>query len=213
MKNKFFTCLLILVTGCVLLFSSCIKEHVTGVTLNKTTLGLLPDESETLIATVYPDDATNRKVTWKSSNSQVATVTDNGLVTAVTDGNALITATTKDGKKTATCSVIVDYRNKWVGEYMGEHMHIFVARDGTILAHDTRENTIFNVSVLSDSCLRIDAWEVKINADGCFKHYDSQHGHLQCNGNIRGDSINMISTYTSPGATSKDTFKGKKTSK
>lgn len=80
---------------------------VTGVTLNKTTLSLTKDSTETLTATVSPDNATNNAVTWSSSNPFVATVDANGKVTAVAKGSATITATTVDGGFTATCSVTV----------------------------------------------------------------------------------------------------------
>jgi uncharacterized protein YjdB len=82
------------------------KVPVTGVTL-KTTLVLALGESETLTATIEPDDATNINVTWKSSNAAVATVTDKGKVTALTEGNAIITVTTKDGNFTANCNLSV----------------------------------------------------------------------------------------------------------
>ena len=80
---------------------------VTGVTLNKTSLDMKVGDSETLTATVAPEDATNKAVTWKSSNESVATVDDNGKVTTVGVGEATITATTTDGEKTAECKVTV----------------------------------------------------------------------------------------------------------
>ena len=80
---------------------------VTGVTLNKTALTLNIGANETLSATVAPADATNKKVTWKSSDAAVATVDTNGKVTAVKAGEATITVTTEDGGKTATCKVTV----------------------------------------------------------------------------------------------------------
>ena len=80
---------------------------VTGVTLNKSALTLIAGASETLTATVAPADATNQKVTWKSSNAAVATVDATGKVTAVKAGEATITVTTDDGGKTATCKVSV----------------------------------------------------------------------------------------------------------
>ena len=80
---------------------------VTGVTLNKATLSLIAGASETLTATVAPADATNKKVTWKSSDAAVASVDANGKVTGVKAGEATITVTTEDGGKTATCKVTV----------------------------------------------------------------------------------------------------------
>ena len=79
---------------------------VTGVTLDKTTLELFTGGSATLTATVQPDDATNKNVTWQSDNANVATV-QNGTVNAVGAGTANITVTTVDQSKTATCEVTV----------------------------------------------------------------------------------------------------------
>ena len=114
--KKYFFFYITIVTICVTLFSSC-KEPVTDVTLNKNELTLVPGETETLIAIVHPADASNDKVAWKSSNSEVATVDDSGMVTAVTNGKAIITVTTQDGRKKATCEVTVDFRSQWVGDW------------------------------------------------------------------------------------------------
>lgn len=80
---------------------------VTGVSLNKQTLSLVEGDSETLTATVIPSNATNKAVSWKSSDASVASVDNSGKVTAVKAGSATITVTTTDGSKTATCSVTV----------------------------------------------------------------------------------------------------------
>lgn len=78
--------------------------EVTDITLDKTELELVTGESETLTATVKPDDATDPTVTWSSSNEKIATVVD-GKVTGVAAGSVTITA--KAGDKTATCAVTV----------------------------------------------------------------------------------------------------------
>ena len=80
---------------------------VTSVSLNKQTLSLVEGNSETLTATVAPSDATNKAVSWKSSDASVASVDNSGKVIAVKAGSATITVTTTDGSKTATCSVTV----------------------------------------------------------------------------------------------------------
>lgn len=79
---------------------------VTGVTLNKSELSLEVDESETLTATITPNNATNKNISWESSNTAVATVT-NGVVTAVAEGSATITVTTEDGSFTDECAVTI----------------------------------------------------------------------------------------------------------
>jgi uncharacterized protein YjdB len=81
---------------------------VTGVTLNKTSASLLLGGTETLTPTITPSDATNRNVTWDSSNTSVATVTAGGVVTAVGAGTATVTVTTANGGKTADCTVTVN---------------------------------------------------------------------------------------------------------
>ncbi|MGI6488049.1 MAG: Ig-like domain-containing protein [Syntrophothermaceae bacterium] len=80
---------------------------VTGVTLNKTSITLNEGQSERLTATVTPANATNKAVTWSSSNASVATVDGNGNVTGVKAGSVVITVKTADGNKTATCQVTV----------------------------------------------------------------------------------------------------------
>jgi len=77
---------------------------VTSITLNKTTLSLTKGQSETLVATVKPDNASDKNVTWTTTNSAVASV-ENGKITAVGGGSAIITA--KAGDKEASCSVTV----------------------------------------------------------------------------------------------------------
>ena len=88
---------------------------VTGVTLDPTTLGLVVGGEGTLVATVEPDNATNKDVTWSSSNTDVATVDANGKVKAVAKGSATITAFVDanengafdDGEVKAECAVTV----------------------------------------------------------------------------------------------------------
>jgi len=80
---------------------------VSGVSLNKTSAGLLVGGTETFYATIAPSNATNKNLTWSSGNPAVATVSTSGLVTAVAEGTAAITVTTEDSGKTATCTVTV----------------------------------------------------------------------------------------------------------
>ena len=79
---------------------------VTGITLNKTELTLTAGGKETLTATVKPDNATDKTVTWTSDKTDIATVSAGGEVTAVAKGSAKITATA--GGKSATCTVTVN---------------------------------------------------------------------------------------------------------
>ena len=82
-------------------------QSVTGISLNKEDLPLDKGEEGTLTATVYPENATDRTVTWSSSNEKIATVTSNGKVKGITAGSAIVTAKTNDGGYTATCNIWV----------------------------------------------------------------------------------------------------------
>lgn len=79
---------------------------VTSVQLDKTQLSILVGGTEMLVPTVLPENATNKNVTWTSSDETVATV-ENGVITGKKEGTATITVTTVDGSKTATCVVTV----------------------------------------------------------------------------------------------------------
>ena len=79
---------------------------VESVSLNKPSITLTEGDTETLIATVKPDDASNKTVEWSSSNAAYATVDDHGKVTALSEGATTITATC-DGKS-ATCEVTIN---------------------------------------------------------------------------------------------------------
>ena len=80
---------------------------VTGVTMGKSKTTIIVDDKETLTATVAPANATNKQITWSSSDTSVATVDENGEVTGVAAGSANIFATTADGNFTAVCLVTV----------------------------------------------------------------------------------------------------------
>ncbi len=84
-----------------------LEKHVTSINLNKSTINLKVGDQETLNATVTPNDADDKTVTWSSDTTSVATVDQTGKVTAVAKGTATITVTTVDGNKTATCAVTV----------------------------------------------------------------------------------------------------------
>lgn len=94
---------------------------VSSVTLDKTTLSLAVGESATLTATVKPDDATDKTVTWSSSDESVVKV-DNGKVTALTTGQARITAVI--GNITASCDITV---------YQSDNVIIYTTTDKKVL--------------------------------------------------------------------------------
>lgn len=82
--------------------------HVTGISLDRPTANIKEGEYFTLVATVTPENASNKTVIWSSSREAIATVDNNGKVTGVKAGSATITATTEDGGKKATCALSVE---------------------------------------------------------------------------------------------------------
>ena len=98
---------------------------VKGVNLDRTSLRLMTDETFTLTATVYPDNAENKNVFWSSDNESVVTV-DNGLVIAKAEGSAAIKVVTEDGQFTATCTIAVtnDITKYVSAQYYGGSMSI-----------------------------------------------------------------------------------------
>ena len=81
---------------------------VTGVTVAPVSQKVKVGKSTTFIATVSPENATNKKVKWSSSDESIATVNEDGVVTGVKEGEATITATTLDGDKTGNATIIVE---------------------------------------------------------------------------------------------------------
>ncbi|MGN1195430.1 MAG: Ig-like domain-containing protein, partial [Acutalibacteraceae bacterium] len=84
-----------------------VLEKVSGITLNRSSATLYTSQKYTLTATVTPSTATDKSVTWSSSNSKVASVSSSGVVTGVAAGSAVIIAVTVDGGFIAKCSITV----------------------------------------------------------------------------------------------------------
>ena len=80
---------------------------VSGVSLNKSSTSLNVGATETLTATISPNNATNRNLSWTSSDTAIATVSSGGVVTGVAAGSAVITVSTANGGFTASCNVTV----------------------------------------------------------------------------------------------------------
>ncbi len=117
---------------------------VTGVSLNKTSLSLTVGNTSKLTATVSPSNATNKGVTWSSSNSSVVTVDGNGNIKAVSPGTATITVKTKDGGYTASCTVTVKEK---VSKYVVIYTPIVQDGTGAILQYSvdvTKDGSAFS---------------------------------------------------------------------
>ena len=91
--------------------------------------------SKLLVASITPSNADNKNITWKSSDTNVATVSSTGIIKAVKEGTATITATTVDGEKVATCIVTVK------GEIAKEDEIYYQDDDNEVDNNQNGENT------------------------------------------------------------------------
>ena len=111
MKQKLFLISLVLLW--TTLFMGCKKDDtvdLAGITLSKTSTTLKPALTETLTATFFPEDATNKEVVWTSSKPEIATVDNTGIVTAVAVGNTTISVTSVGNSLLkASCDVTVSW--------------------------------------------------------------------------------------------------------
>ena len=94
--------------------------YVTSVTLDKTTADMKVGDTLQLTATVLPENADDKSVSWSSDNNEVATVSNTGLVTAVAAGEVSIIVTTTDGDFIATCAITITPKTDEGGEGGGE---------------------------------------------------------------------------------------------
>ncbi len=169
---------------------------VTNVMLNKTSVELKVGQTETLSATVSPDDATDKTVTWTSSDNSIASVKD-GVVTAIKLGTATITA--KAGDKTATCSVTV-YIPKPSGNQLdidGNANCYIIAKGGTYYFTPTAGPTgtkienISKVSILWES----DGLTSTISENTILQDVQYQDGYIVVKTNLSTDGNAVIAAY------------------
>ncbi len=121
--------------------------RVRNVFLDHETLLVYKGREEALTATVTPEDATDRTVTWASSDENVATVDHLGVVKGISDGTATITVTTNDGGKTASCEVTVESKTTVYSAgfrlYNATNMtYATIWRDGEIL-YELTDGSVF----------------------------------------------------------------------
>lgn len=89
---------------------------VTNVKIEATKTTLKVGETTMLKAVVEPTTATNKKVTWSSSDDKVAIIDSNGQVKGIKEGEATITATTEDGNKKATLKITIEKKDETAGD-------------------------------------------------------------------------------------------------
>jgi len=128
----------------------------------------------------------------------------------------LVTFVTLCAALFSACNKEPDYREKWVGQYMGEYIfYKSYFLDGT--TYDTINECVINISIWQDSCLLIKMhhgaeYKPKINVEGYFEQYDGEpYNNSICNGNIRNFNIDFRGhSRISPNFSSGYSFKGKK---
>ena len=122
---KPFLSFIVLATIAISSVLSCQQEpaeiRVASISLSKSTLELTVGDQASLDATISPDNATNKKISWSSSKESVATVTPDGIVDAVSAGTAFITARSEDSGVSAKCEITVKDKTVVV---TGEATHI-----------------------------------------------------------------------------------------
>ena len=191
MKSKIIKSILIptlgmLSTGVVtpMVLSSCFTTVlVQSISINKKSLTLGLNESEQLTATVLPENATNRNVTWNSSNGEVAIVDENGKVTAIGIGKTTITATTKDGEHTATCEVNVFSDLIIVNANSDSTLELVNKNNNPNLQYSTDQENwneyINNIEILKDTKLYL-----KGNNPNGWSFSDNSYSSLIFTGNV-----------------------------
>ena len=161
----------------VLSVFSCQQEpeeiRVSSISLSKSTLELTVGDQASLDATISPDNATNKKISWSSSKESVATVTPDGIVEAVSAGTAFITATSEDSGVSAKCEITVKEN---VISVTGEATHISCRNarlSGKVtLSQNTSTNLSFGVlystssGIVIGSATQLEATES--DAENCF---------------------------------------------
>lgn len=178
---------------------------VEEVTLDKTSATLIVGETLTLTATVTPDNATDKTVSWLSSNDAVATV-ENGTVTAVAEGIATITATA--GGKNATCVVTVQEEGVTVDSIdgliealeSGENDVIRLAA-GTYELTETLSISARGVSVIGSGSVVLtadaDGWTGTANAEKNLISINAAENFTLSNVTVQGSLRNGVNVWQS----------------
>ena len=124
-----------------------VTTPVTGIALDETSASMVVGETKRLTYTIIPTTATNKDVTWTSSDMSVAAVSATGIVTANRSGSAIITVTTADGKHSKSCTIIV-------GQYASS-----IKLDVSNLTLNVNETYTFKVTTTPASSTDTFTWE------------------------------------------------------
>lgn len=171
---------------------------VSSVSLNKSSTTLEVGDTETLTATLFPDNATNKNVSWSSDDTDVATVS-NGVVTAVGVGTAIITVTTEDGSKTATCAVTVNAASRLAVNLTGFTAYAYtIVKGNTTTTSATNDQGGWSAAYTYSSS---DEDVATVNASGVITAVAKGAAAITCSLNVSGSDA----TYK-PGETTSMTI-------
>ncbi len=119
--------------------------YVTSITLDTPEIEAIPGTVVTLIATVLPEDATDKTIEWSSSNENVATVDQEGTVTIISVGSAVITAATTDGSGLKAECIISGV--SWIASIVSESNSADVySPNGLLIKKDADSQFISNLT-------------------------------------------------------------------
>lgn len=118
---------------------------VTGISLDKDSADVVIGENYTLTATILPSNATNKNVTWTSSDETVASV-NNGVVTALGEGTTTVTVTTEDGGYTASCDITVIQKPE-ITSFTNDGNTV------TVTAVNVPESAVVYIAAYDNNCL------------------------------------------------------------
>ena len=155
----------------------------------ETELAIKVAESHQIIATVYPNNATNKTILWSSSDEEVAKVMEDGTVTGMKAGRATITACTEDGGYTQTCEVVVMSNDYYV---MLSDQETFVQNEVRmpLVLHNTDNASGIQFDVYTPEGISLDPYRVEMSG--------RNNGHIVSAANRSDGSVRVI-VYSNEG--------------
>jgi len=157
---------------------------VTGVTVSPTTATIAVSGTQQLTATIAPTNATNKNVTWTTSNTAIATVSSSGLVTGIASGSAAITVTTADQAKTATCAITVtgtatityyQIQNRWKTTYF-----LYDGGNGQVKYSTTTPSTTDPLYQWQEISVTGGYVQLKNRSTGNYMHIQDLNSSVEC---------------------------------
>lgn len=157
---------------------------VTGVSLNNTNTTLEVGSTKILVATIAPESADNKSVTWTSSQPTIASVDNDGLVTALSVGETTVTVTTVDGGFTANCEVTVVGENEPYLSVSPRGESLLFSQDGTKMYLVMEDGSKTEISPVLTVETNIDGWDVELVSDWCYATKDETNNTITLSADV-----------------------------